>query len=181
MQIFTQHTAFQTVSNIQFNDIIYHYPHKINIKRVTTELTKLCAFCINIAKIFWIAPICASWYNKSGIYQTSQEVSDMKKATQKYLCLMIALILMIGSASVIPVSASAATVSQKNIVSRADWLYDTTWTAKKDVTGWRYTFSKGGTYHIPYSQPVYTNGYIGFCLQMRIWYCFVRGLTNILS
>ena len=90
----------------------------------------------------------------------------MKKATQKYLCLMIALILMIGSASVIPVSASAATVSQKNIVSRADWLYDTTWTAKKDVTGWRYTFSKGGTYHIPYSQPVYTNGYIGYGISV---------------
>ncbi len=90
----------------------------------------------------------------------------MKKATQKYLCLMIALILMIGSASVIPVSASAATVSQKNIVSRADWLYDTTWTAKKDVTGWRYTFSKDGTYHIPYSQPVYTNGYIGYGISV---------------
>ena len=90
----------------------------------------------------------------------------MKKTSQKYLCLIIALILMIGSAAAAPATASAATVSQKNIVSRADWLYDTTWTAQKDVTGWRYTFSKGGTYHIPYSQPVYTNGYIGYGISV---------------
>ena len=57
MQKLTQHTAFQTVSIIQFIHIIYHYSAEINIKSVTTEPKKPRAFCTNTAKISLIVPI----------------------------------------------------------------------------------------------------------------------------
>ncbi|MDE5557720.1 MAG: RICIN domain-containing protein [Ruminococcus sp.] len=60
----------------------------------------------------------------------------------------------------VPFEASASGVD--NIVARADYLYNTTWTAQATVKGWRnnYTFSKGSTYHIPYGQPVTKGKYI---------------------
>ena len=42
-----------------------------------------------------------------------------------------------------------------NVVARADYLYNITWTCKQDVLGWRKqsTFKKDEVYHIPYGQP----------------------------
>lgn len=61
-------------------------------------------------------------------------------------------------------SASAATTSQKNIVARANYLYNSTWTCKQNVYGWRNQtmFYKGYTYRMPYGQPVYSGYYIGY-------------------
>ncbi len=61
------------------------------------------------------------------------------------------------------VSVSAATTSQKNIAKRGDRMYALKWTALKTISGWRgqYTFSSGGSYRIPYGQPVYAGKYIG--------------------
>lgn len=56
------------------------------------------------------------------------------------------------------IEASAA--EDNNIVARADYLYNITWTAQKDVSGWGATFKKGNTYHIPYGQPVTRGKYI---------------------
>lgn len=57
MQKLTQHTAFQTVSIIQFIHIIYQYSAEINIKSVTTEPKKPRAFCTNTAKTSLIVPV----------------------------------------------------------------------------------------------------------------------------
>ena len=63
-----------------------------------------------------------------------------------------------------PIRVHAATVSQNNIVARANYMYDSTWVCQKTVTGWKgsYTFREGTTYHIPYGQPVYAGAYVGF-------------------
>lgn len=59
------------------------------------------------------------------------------------------------------------TINQKNIVGWADYLYDIMWTAQAPVKGWEYTFSQGNSYRIPYSQPVFTNGYIGYGISVE--------------
>ena len=58
----------------------------------------------------------------------------------------------------------AATTSQNNIVARADYFYNLTWTAKSTVYGWNYgyTFYAGETYRVPYGQPIYSGAYVGF-------------------
>ncbi|MCM1507959.1 MAG: InlB B-repeat-containing protein [Ruminococcus flavefaciens] len=58
----------------------------------------------------------------------------------------------------ISITANAAGVD--NIVARADYLYNTKWTAQKTVKGWGGTFTQGNTYHIPYGQPVTSGKYI---------------------
>lgn len=90
----------------------------------------------------------------------------MKRTFTKTASVIIALLILTSVFAASAAPASAVTDSQRNIVGWADYLYDTTWTAKQNVTGWRYTFSKGGTYHLPYSQPVNTNGYIGYGISI---------------
>ncbi|MBQ9762506.1 MAG: hypothetical protein IJV82_05450, partial [Oscillospiraceae bacterium] len=62
----------------------------------------------------------------------------------------------------------AATESQNNIVARADYFYNITWTCKQDVYGWNYNtlFSAGTTYRIPYGQPIYSGAYIGYYVEI---------------
>ena len=57
-----------------------------------------------------------------------------------------------------------ATSSQKNIIARANYMFNSTWICQDTRNGWRgkYTFNKGDTYHIPYGQPVRQGKYIGF-------------------
>ena len=90
----------------------------------------------------------------------------MKTVVNKTLSVLISIVLVIGALSISPIASSAATNNQNNIVGWADYLYGITWTAKQNVTGWKYTFSKGETAHIPYSQPVNTNGYIGYGISV---------------
>ena len=58
-----------------------------------------------------------------------------------------------------PLTASASGVD--NIVARADYWYHITWTAQRDVKGWRdqSVYIKGQTYHIPYGQPMSVGKY----------------------
>ncbi len=60
--------------------------------------------------------------------------------------------------------AKAWSTYQLNMVDRANYMYNSTWVCQKTVAGWRgsYTFSQGGTYHVPYGQPVYSGQYVGF-------------------
>jgi len=53
-----------------------------------------------------------------------------------------------------------------NIIARADYMYNTTWTAQTTVTGWKTTFYEGNTYHIPYGQPATAGKYIGFAVSV---------------
>jgi hypothetical protein len=55
-----------------------------------------------------------------------------------------------------------ATQNQKNMVARADYFYGITWVAQETVAGWSGTFYKGGTYRIPYGQPINSGKYIGY-------------------
>ncbi len=64
-------------------------------------------------------------------------------------------------------SSVGANSNQENIVGWANYFYNIMWTAQRSVTGWKYTFSQGESYHIPYSQPVNTNGYIGFGVSVE--------------
>ena len=61
-------------------------------------------------------------------------------------------------------NAHAVTISQANIVARANYLYGLTWTCQETVSGWRgnYTFSQGCTYRLPYGQPINSGAYIGY-------------------
>lgn len=62
-----------------------------------------------------------------------------------------------------PVAAAQdPTKNQKNMVARADWYYGITWVAQETTDGWSGTFYKGGTYHIPYGQPIYSGKYVGY-------------------
>ena len=61
-----------------------------------------------------------------------------------------------------------------NIVARANYMYNSTWVAQKDVLGWNdYTFKKGTTYRIPYGQPVSEGGYIGFAISVIVQMSFI--------
>lgn len=75
-------------------------------------------------------------------------------------CLWMFLFLMIQN----PVTASALTTGQENIVARADYYYNTKWTAEKNVRGWRNenVFYAGESHHIPYGQPISAGRYIGW-------------------
>ena len=75
------------------------------------------------------------------------------------LAMMLALVPAIGVTR-----AQAATMSQNNIVARADYMYNITWVPKSTVYGWNYnyTFYAGNTYRIPYGQPINSGAYIGY-------------------
>ena len=63
----------------------------------------------------------------------------------------------------------AVTRDQQDIVDRADYLYDQVWVARETVEGWRGAriFEEGGTYHMPYAQPVEEGRYIGFGVSVE--------------
>lgn len=75
------------------------------------------------------------------------------------------------------VNVQAATTNQMNIVARADYMYNTTWTCKKTISGWnyRYTFYAGNTYHLPYAWPVHAGAYIGYGVSVDN---FVKAAAN---
>ena len=87
-----------------------------------------------------------------------------KRLLSLLLCFVMVLGMVSGAVPAGRVRVHAATVSQQNIVDRANYLYNATWVCQKNVNGWRdtYTFMKGNTYHIPYGQPVYAGAYVGF-------------------
>ncbi|MDE6540099.1 MAG: InlB B-repeat-containing protein [Ruminococcus sp.] len=85
---------------------------------------------------------------------------------KRLFTLITAIIMMFSLCIILPVEVSvpfeASASGVDNIAARADYLYNTTWTAQTTVKGWRdkYTFSKGSTYHIPYGQPATEGKYI---------------------
>ena len=87
------------------------------------------------------------------------------------------------------IPAEAATVNvakvssnQTNIVDRADYMYNTTWTCLKTMTAYcystYYTFTAGNTYHLPYGQPTSTGAYIGYGVSVDT---FVNATKNASS
>ncbi len=90
----------------------------------------------------------------------------MKK--MRVLSLLLALALLISCFVGLAAPAKAVTDNQKHMVNRADYLYGITWTAQKDLSGWKNNASnkyiKGNTYRIPYGQPSGSegHGYITF-------------------
>jgi hypothetical protein len=64
-----------------------------------------------------------------------------------------------------PAAAATLTQNQQNIVDRANYLYNITWTAQKTIYAHAYssyyTFYAGNTYHLPYGQGPTAN-YIGY-------------------
>lgn len=83
-----------------------------------------------------------------------------KNKSAQIVSLLMAFVLV---AAVIPqffVPSSALTVD--DITARADYLYNITWTAKKDVSIWngRTVFRAGESHRIPYGQPYSTGKYI---------------------
>lgn len=87
--------------------------------------------------------------------------SIMKRTISILLCL-VTVFALLPAVGVTPVHA--ATTSQNNIVARADYMYNITWTPKSTVYGWNYnyTFYAGNTYRIPYGQPINSGAYIGY-------------------
>lgn len=79
--------------------------------------------------------------------------NNMKK---RIVSVLLCISMLLSIIALAPVSwfteVTAATTSQNNIVTRADYLYNTTWVCQKTVLGWRgsYTFYAGNTYRLPY-------------------------------
>lgn len=55
------------------------------------------------------------------------------------------------------------------ITERADLLYSLSWTAKKQVAGWKgkKIFQKGKLYHIPYGRLIHHGAYIGYGVSIE--------------
>lgn len=91
------------------------------------------------------------------------EMKKTKRITSIILCVIMFLsvfIPLVGTRE----EVQAATVNQRNIVARADYMYNTTWLCKKTISGWnyKYTFYEGNRYHLPYAWPVHAGAYIGY-------------------
>ncbi len=91
-------------------------------------------------------------------------MKKVKKLLSITLCLILVVNILVFVAPGTRRAVQAATTNQKNIVARADYMYNSTWVCKKDVSGWRgnYTFYAGNTYRMPYAWPVSAGAYIGF-------------------
>ena len=85
------------------------------------------------------------------------------------LCIVLLLSLLPAVPIITEQEAHAATASQNNIVARADYFYNLTWTAKSTVYGWNYnyTFYAGSTYRVPYGQPINSGAYIGYYVSIE--------------
>lgn len=92
----------------------------------------------------------------------------MKKKLTKVISVLMAFLMMVGIVLAEYIPVNAATVSQNNIVARANYLYDSTWVCQKTVAGWRgqYYFYAGNTYRMPYGQPVHAGRYIGYYVSV---------------
>lgn len=79
----------------------------------------------------------------------------------------------------VPLETSAS--GMDNIAARADYLYNTTWTAQATVKGWRnnYTFAQGNTYHIPYGQPVTKGKYICWGVSVNDFLSATQNASSI--
>ena len=90
--------------------------------------------------------------------------NSVKKILSIVLCLVLSVNVFMLAAPGTKKKVHAATTNQKNIVARADYMYNSTWVCKKSISGWRgnYTFYAGERYHLPYAWPVTTGAYIGY-------------------
>lgn len=66
-----------------------------------------------------------------------------------------------------------------NIVERANYLYNSTWVAQRNVSGWNYTFIKGKTYRIPYGQPVTSGKYICFGVSVNDYLAAAANASSV--
>ena len=89
-----------------------------------------------------------------------------KRILTPLVTLMLSVILAgIGGGN--PLHASASGVD--NIIARADYWYSITWTAQRDVNGWRdeSVYKKGETYHLPYGQPMSAGKYLFYGIPVE--------------
>ena len=92
-----------------------------------------------------------------------------KSVVSMLLCIVLAAGLMVAALPVSEKKVYAVTTNQRNIVARADYMYNSTWVCKKTISGWnyRYTFYEGNTYHLPYAWPVHAGAYIGYGVSVE--------------
>ena len=85
------------------------------------------------------------------------------------LCIVLVLSLLPAVTVITEKKAYAATASQNNIVARADYFYNLTWTCQSTVYGWNYnyTFYAGSTYRVPYGQPINSGAYVGYYVSIE--------------
>lgn len=112
----------------------------------------------------------------------------MKKQVQRLSSIVLVLMLLfsvfdiplIASANVFENNSSASS-GVNNITARADYLYNLTWTAQKNVNGWknRNTFYQGETYHIPYGQPVKSGKYIYWNVSIDDYMAATRDSSSV--
>jgi hypothetical protein len=94
-------------------------------------------------------------------------------------CMALSNLAMPVIASSYPARGYEMTSDQKAIVDRAFDMYNTTWTAKKNVYGWNnYLFKKGTTYRIPYGQPVNRGQYIGFACSISSFVSYANNVNS---
>lgn len=81
-----------------------------------------------------------------------------------------------GGSSTVPAKVQAA-------IDRAEQMANYRWSPKADVTGWKsgYTFKKGGSYTIPYSQPYSGSGkYVFFGITLASFNSAVADSSNVI-
>ena len=87
----------------------------------------------------------------------------------RIISILLCAVLLLGlMPTLVPHQVHAATDSQNNIVARADYFYNLTWTAQSTVYGWNYnyTFYAGSTYRVPYGQPINSGAYVGYYVSI---------------
>ncbi len=107
------------------------------------------------------------------------EVVIYQKCISRWVAVLLSIVYFIViSAFDIP-SLSVEASGVDNIVARADYMYNTTWTAQTTVTGWKTTFYEGNTYHIPYGQPAQVGKYIGFGVSVDSFLAATKDSSSI--
>lgn len=93
----------------------------------------------------------------------------MKRITSMLLSIVLMVNIVVIAIPASKKEAYAATTNQKNIVARADYMYNSTWVCKKTISGWKgnYTFYEGNTYRLPYAWPVTSGAYIGYGISVE--------------
>ncbi len=83
------------------------------------------------------------------------------------------------------VEMQSKAITQNEVVQKADYLYNLTWTFQANFNGYKnskgvYTksYEKGGTYRIPYGMPVSSGGFIGYGISVDNFIAATKSASN---
>lgn len=83
------------------------------------------------------------------------------------------------------VEMQSKAITQNEIVQKANYLYNLTWTSQANFNGYinskgirTKSYQKGGTYRIPYGMPVSSGGFIGYGISVENFIAATKSANN---